>query len=473
LEDAVAYTEKQTRTTRQGVAEGLGDVVKGIKRKVAGKTDPKDVVNDQGRKAKSAIDFAKKSTTPASKADEKKQIDRYNKVNGVVNKKVEEEVDFDSPEWDEKVKRVMAQGKEGPRKTVWDPVKRVYKTVPVNQLKQEQGGIAKGVEEGIIDNVKSMFKPKIKMNIEKASEELYVTLTLGDKTIARFTFDNIGKDLEAQDMSVNKEYRGQGLAKMVYDTLKQKGYKIHRSQHQTDDGAHFWDKNRPGTKSGSVWEGVAEGKDIENYHHTGLGADKKAQAHAKKLGHEWGAYRHPSADKHDNLHIVVKKHEAPSDLKGMTEAEKNPHTSAIGKALFRDLSKEKKASPQQKQRNQERWAKRQQERNNCEHCDGSGDVHGPDGEWRGVCHCQAGQGVTEAQPQTTPGSELHRMHSNTMSRYGEALNDLKKKIEFHKQGQAASQYKGSMNRMHAGKIRELEDQIKQLERQYGLNEGLS
>jgi hypothetical protein len=48
--------------------------------------------------------------------------------------------------------------------------------------------------------------------------------------------------------------------------------------------------------------------------------------------------------------------------KGVAEAEKNPHTSALGKALHRDLSKEKKASPQQVQRNKERWAKRQAER---------------------------------------------------------------------------------------------------------------
>jgi len=46
------------------------------------------------------------------------------------------------------------------------------------------------------------------------------------------------------------------------------------------------------------------------------------------------------------------------------EAEKNPHTSALGKALYRDLSKEKKASPQQVQRNKERWAQRQQDRAN-------------------------------------------------------------------------------------------------------------
>lgn len=46
----------------------------------------------------------------------------------------------------------------------------------------------------------------------------------------------------------------------------------------------------------------------------------------------------------------------------VAESEKNPHTSALGRALYRDLSKEKKASPAQVQRNKERWAKRQAER---------------------------------------------------------------------------------------------------------------
>jgi hypothetical protein len=47
---------------------------------------------------------------------------------------------------------------------------------------------------------------------------------------------------------------------------------------------------------------------------------------------------------------------------GVAEGEKSTHTSALGKALYRDLSKEKKASPQQVQRNKERWAQRQADR---------------------------------------------------------------------------------------------------------------
>lgn len=47
---------------------------------------------------------------------------------------------------------------------------------------------------------------------------------------------------------------------------------------------------------------------------------------------------------------------------GVAEAEKNPFNNPLGKALYRDLSKEKKASPVQVQRNKERWAKRQAEK---------------------------------------------------------------------------------------------------------------
>ena len=54
--------------------------------------------------------------------------------------------------------------------------------------------------------------------------------------------------------------------------------------------------------------------------------------------------------------------EPVAEMLPVAESEKNPHTSALGKALHRDLSKEKKASPQQVQRNKERWAKRQAER---------------------------------------------------------------------------------------------------------------
>lgn len=60
---------------------------------------------------------------------------------------------------------------------------------------------------------------------------------------------------------------------------------------------------------------------------------------------------------------VVGLLDAAIGTQGVAEdSEKNPHTSALGKALYRDLSKQPKLSPQQVQRNKERWAKRQAER---------------------------------------------------------------------------------------------------------------
>ena len=42
------------------------------------------------------------------------------------------EADY-GPEYQDMVSRVKKLAGQGPRKTVWDPVKRVYKTVPVNK----------------------------------------------------------------------------------------------------------------------------------------------------------------------------------------------------------------------------------------------------------------------------------------------------------------------------------------------------
>lgn len=61
------------------------------------------------------------------------------------------------------------------------------------------------------------------------------------------------RDLEAQDLQVNEKYRGQGIAQTMYDFVKSQGYKIYRSDDQTDAGAAFWDKNRGDQE---VWEGL-------------------------------------------------------------------------------------------------------------------------------------------------------------------------------------------------------------------------
>ncbi len=49
----------------------------------------------------------------------------------------EGEADY-GPDYQDKVKRLGQMAKQGERKTVWDPVKRVYKTVPVNAAPEKK-----------------------------------------------------------------------------------------------------------------------------------------------------------------------------------------------------------------------------------------------------------------------------------------------------------------------------------------------
>ena len=57
--------------------------------------------------------------------------------------------------------------------------------------------------------------------------------------------------LNPQDLEVEEKYRGQGVAETMYDYVKSKGYRIRRSGQQTDAGAAFWNKHKPGQ---NVWE---------------------------------------------------------------------------------------------------------------------------------------------------------------------------------------------------------------------------
>jgi len=59
-------------------------------------------------------------------------------------------------------------------------------------------------------------------------------------------------ELYPQDLWVNDEYRNKGIAKTMYDALKNDGYVINRSHDQTKAGAGFWDKHRG--EDAYVWE---------------------------------------------------------------------------------------------------------------------------------------------------------------------------------------------------------------------------
>jgi pyrimidine deaminase RibD-like protein/predicted GNAT family acetyltransferase len=70
--------------------------------------------------------------------------------------------------------------------------------------------------------------------------------------------DMDNNELDPRDLYVDERYRGQGIAKIMYDYAKSLGYTIHRSPDQTDAGRGFWDKHK-GPES-NVWENFADGK---------------------------------------------------------------------------------------------------------------------------------------------------------------------------------------------------------------------
>lgn len=58
----------------------------------------------------------------------------------VVEAKGVAEPERDWSEWDEKIARLKKLAKSGPLKTVWDPVKRVYRNVPEKDPVGGSGG---------------------------------------------------------------------------------------------------------------------------------------------------------------------------------------------------------------------------------------------------------------------------------------------------------------------------------------------
>ena len=100
----------------------------------------------------------------------------------------------------------------------------------------------------------------IEISMEKEDDEIMVKAMMsGGRELGHVLFVIDGEYLAPQDLEVDERYQGQGIAATMYDYVKSKGYKIRRSGQQTDAGAGFWDKHKPGK---NVWEqGVAEGLD--------------------------------------------------------------------------------------------------------------------------------------------------------------------------------------------------------------------
>jgi GNAT superfamily N-acetyltransferase len=111
----------------------------------------------------------------------------------------------------------------------------------------------------------------IDLEARKDGLRFQINATAHGRELGRVVFDVQfqGKDtiLVAQDLMIHPEYRGQGIAAVMYDYAKELGYVVERSPEQTDAGRAFWDKNRgPDSK---VWEQAgskqATAKQVLNY----------------------------------------------------------------------------------------------------------------------------------------------------------------------------------------------------------------
>ena len=95
----------------------------------------------------------------------------------------------------------------------------------------------------------------INVEIKKRGHVLEVN-ALDDwgNNILGYVIFNIGdsNELDPQELEVDERYQGQGIARVMYDYVKSKGYKIIRSWDQTDAGKGFWDKHRG--EDVRVWE---------------------------------------------------------------------------------------------------------------------------------------------------------------------------------------------------------------------------
>lgn len=102
----------------------------------------------------------------------------------------------------------------------------------------------------------------LKMRVKQDAHELIVSALDGDWGAKELGYVVMNKgddnELDPQDLMVFDRYRGQGIAKAMYDYIKSKGYKIIKSPDVTqiadqgkESGEHFWQKNRG---EETVWE---------------------------------------------------------------------------------------------------------------------------------------------------------------------------------------------------------------------------
>ena len=101
---------------------------------------------------------------------------------------------------------------------------------------------------------------QVSINTNKTNASVYASSH--GRRLGYAEFDREGNVLVPYDLAVSDEYRGQGIAAVMYDYAKSLGFTIKASADQTDDGKYFWKKNRGNRR---VWESVQLPNEVEDF----------------------------------------------------------------------------------------------------------------------------------------------------------------------------------------------------------------
>lgn len=83
----------------------------------------------------------------------------------------------------------------------------------------------------------------------------------------------------------------------------------------------------------------------------------------------------------------------------------------------------------------------------CEYCDGTGDVHGLDGEWKGSCVCPAGRAPVQAEPATYKAmlsAATSAANATEFSQFLSAVMDAAGLVRHGRRSKELSEYLGRM-----------------------------
>lgn len=158
--------------------------------------------------------------------------------------------------------------------------------------------------------------------IEKNGQLVVKALNDGGIAMAHVVFNMDGQELDPQDLEVEEKYQGQGIARVMYDYVKSRGFVINRSWDQTDAGRGFWNKHRG--QDVRVWESFLDEANASAVQFQTASTDNyqssftvTAIADGKTVGH-FSFFRDPETD----------------DVHNQAEVTDNVQGKGYGKALL-------------------------------------------------------------------------------------------------------------------------------------------